>query len=219
MTADDWVFTLQRYARPDYDFEWFSTAWPASRTGTMGSAREPPEEVLGAKKVDDYTFTVKTSRPTLVPGAHLLGSVGCSPAHHQGSSGGRLLGFRSQDGGLDRTLQAGKVGEGQGDRLGRQRKYTGPFPPMSDKIVVSMIPAEARFNAYRNGEVDMIGFLYDSDMTPAAMAQVMNDPKLKEQLITWPNFITFYNFFDTWNPPFDNSRCARHSVTRSIGMR
>ena len=23
MTADDWVFTLQRYARADYDFEWY----------------------------------------------------------------------------------------------------------------------------------------------------------------------------------------------------
>ena len=87
---------------------------------------------------------------------------------------------------------------------------------------LASIPADARFNAYRNGEVDMIGFLYDSDMTPAAMAQVMNDPKLKEQLITWPNFITFYNFFDTWNPPFDNLKVRQafsHAIDRSTIQR
>ncbi len=121
VTADDWVFTLQRYARPDYDFEWFYGMAGIENWDDVVSGAKPPEE-LGAKKVDDYTFTVKTDAAHPVPGAHLLGPVGRPPAHRQGPPGRWLLGFRSQDCGLDRTLQAGKMGEGQGDRLGRQRQ-------------------------------------------------------------------------------------------------
>ena len=32
----------------------------------------------------------------------------------------------------------------------------------------------------------------------------MADPEMKEQLLVWPNFITYYLYFDTWNEPFDN---------------
>jgi ABC-type transport system substrate-binding protein len=216
VTADDWVFTLQRYARPDYDFEWFYGMAGIENWDDVVSGAKPPEE-LGAKKVDDYTFTVKTSRPTpyLV---RIFSDLWVVPQH--------IIKDRLADGSWASDPKTAvstapykleKWEKGKEIVWVANDKYTGPFPPMSDKIVVSMIPAEARFNAYRNGEVDMIGFLYDSDMTPAAMAQVMNDPKLKEQLITWPNFITFYNFFDTWNPPFDNLKVRQafsHAIDR-----
>ena len=203
VTAADWVFTLQRYARPDYDFEWFYGMAGIENWDDVVNGKKPAEE-LGAKKVDDYTFTVKTARPTpyLV---RIFSDLWVVPQH--------IIKDRLADGAWasdPKTAVSAAPYKLEKWEKGKEivwvanDKYTGPFPPMMDKIVVSMIPTDARFNAYRNGEVDMIGFLYDSDMTPAAMAQVMSDPKLKEQLTTWPNFITFYTFFDTWNPPFDN---------------
>jgi peptide/nickel transport system substrate-binding protein/oligopeptide transport system substrate-binding protein len=74
-----------------------------------------------------------------------------------------------------------------------------------------------RFNAYQNGEVDIIGYGYEVDLPPASLAQASANPELAEQLITWPNFITYYLFFDTWNPPFDDLNVRKafsHAINR-----
>ena len=52
VTSEDWVFTLQRMARPDYDFEWFYGMAGIVNWDKVASDELPPEE-LGAKVVDD----------------------------------------------------------------------------------------------------------------------------------------------------------------------
>jgi ABC-type transport system substrate-binding protein len=40
---------------------------------------------------------------------------------------------------------------------------------------------------------------------------------MKEQLLVWPNFVTYYLYFDTWNPPFDNTKVRQafsHAIDR-----
>ena len=61
--AADWVFTLQRYARPDYDFEWFYAMGNIVNWSKVVNGTVPPDQ-LGAKAVDEYTFTVTTDQPT-----------------------------------------------------------------------------------------------------------------------------------------------------------
>ena len=63
ITADDFVFTLQRFARPDYDFEWFYSMANIANWSDVVSGKKPAEE-LGVKKMDDYTFSVTTDQPT-----------------------------------------------------------------------------------------------------------------------------------------------------------
>jgi ABC-type transport system substrate-binding protein len=74
-----------------------------------------------------------------------------------------------------------------------------------------------RWNAYKNGEVDIIGYGYETDLPPAALAEIMADPEMKEQLLVWSNFMTYYLYFDTWNPPFDNLKVRQafsHAIDR-----
>jgi ABC-type transport system substrate-binding protein len=218
VTADDWVFTLQRYARADYDFEWFySMAGIVNWSGVV-SGEVPPEE-LGVKKVDDYTFTITTERPApylikimadvwVVP-KHIVKDrlddgtwafneenwVSCGPYIMEAYEKGKQLVFVAND------------------------KYTGPFPPLNDKIVVSFMEPEVRWTTYKNGELDAIGGGYQADLPPSAMAEIMANPELQKQLIAWPNFITYYLFFDTWNPPFDNllvRQAFSHAVNRDL---
>jgi len=54
---------LQHFARPDYDFEWFYSMANIANWGDVVSGKKPAEE-LGAKKIDDYTFSVTTDQPT-----------------------------------------------------------------------------------------------------------------------------------------------------------
>jgi ABC-type transport system substrate-binding protein len=218
ITADDWVFTLQRYARPDYDFEWFYSMAGIVNWGEVVSGDVPPEE-LGVKKVDDYTFTITTERPTpyLIK---IMADVWVVPKH--------IVKDRLDDGSWAFN-EANWVSAGpfklESYTKGKELvfvandMYTGPFPPMMDKIVVTFMEPGVRFNAYKNDELDAIGGGYENDLPPSAMAEIMANPELEEQLISWPNFITYYLFFDTWNPPFDNLKVRQafsHAINRDM---
>ncbi len=216
VTAEDWVFTLQRYARPDYDFEWFYSMAGITNWGAVVSGDMPPED-LGAQVVDDYTFTVTTDQPApfLVK---QFADLWVAPKH--------IVKDRMADGSwaLDpaTAVSAGpykleKWEKGKEIVWVANDKYTGPYPATMDKIVNVFMTPETRFNAYQNGELDIIGYGYEIDLPPASLAQVQADAALKEQLLVWPNFITYYLFFDTWNPPFDDPlvrQAFSHAIDR-----
>ncbi len=218
VTAQDAVFTLQRYTRPDYDFEWFYSMANITNWGSVVSG-EMTFDDLGAKVVDDKTFTVTTTQPTpylvklfadlwIVP-SHLVkdpwddGTWSLDPANQKIGCGPYVL--ESWNTGKDITWIANE-------------KYNGPFPPMMDKIHLTFMDPEVRFNAYLNGEIDSLGHLFGGDLTPSSLAQIKADPELSKQLITWPNFQTFYLFFDTWNEPFDDIKVRQafgHAIDRN----
>ncbi|MFZ5916847.1 MAG: peptide ABC transporter substrate-binding protein [Chloroflexota bacterium] len=218
ITADDWVFTLQRYARPDYDFEWFYSMANIVNWSEVVNGELPPEE-LGAKVVDDYTFTVTTdpATPYLIK---IFADLWVAPKH--------IVKDRLNDGSWafpqENWVSAGpykmeSYTKGKELVFVANDKYTGPFPPMIDKIHVTFMEPEVRWNAYKNDELDAIGGGYQNDLPPSAMAEIMTNPELQKQLITWPNFITYYLFFDTWNPPFDNLKVRQafsHAIDRDI---
>lgn len=216
ITADDFVFTLQRFARPDYDFEWFYSMANIVNWGDVVGGKKPAEE-LGAKKVDDYTFTVTTDQPTPYLDK-IFADLWVTPKH--------VVKDRLNDGSwaFDKAnwVFAGPYKleswtKGKEMVFIANDKYTGPFPPMMDKIIVSFMSPETRWPAYQNGELDAIGGGYQADLPPSAMAQIMASPDLKKQLISWPNFMTYYLFFDTWNKPFDNLKVRQafsHAVDR-----
>ncbi len=218
VTADDWVFTLQRYARAEYDFEWFYSMAGIVNWAGVVSGEVPPEE-LGVKKVDDYTFTITTDRPAPYL-LKIMADVWVVPKH--------IVKDRLDDGSWafkeENWVSSGPYIMEAYER-GKQlvfvanEKYTGPFPPLNDKIVITFMEPEVRWSAYKNGELDAIGGGYQADLPPSAMAEVMADPELQKQLIAWPNFITYYLFFDTWNPPFDDllvRQAFSHAVDRDL---
>jgi len=217
--AADWVFTLQRYARADYDFEWFYAMgnivnWSKVVKGTV------PADQLGAKAVDDYTFTVTTDQPTpYLP--KIFAQVWVVPSH--------LLKDRLDKGtwAMDQKnwVFAGPYklvewNKGKNMVLAPNDKYTGPLKPMNDKIIATVttgVDAQAQWAMWKNGEIDVMGGGLSADLPLSAMEEIMANPELKKSLYSWPNFITFYLFFDTWNKPFDNLKVRQafsHAIDR-----
>jgi peptide/nickel transport system substrate-binding protein/oligopeptide transport system substrate-binding protein len=216
ITADDMVFTFQRFARPDYDFEWFYSMANIVNWSKVVSGEVAPEE-LGVKAVDANTFTITTDRPTpyLIK---LMADAWVTPKH--------VIQDRLDDGSwaFDPAKQvfAGpfkleSYEKGKQLNFVANEKYTGPHKPMVDKLVAVFMDPQVRFVAYKNGELDYIGGGYQQDLPPSAMAEIMANPDLQKELIAWPNFMTYYLFFDTWNPPFDNllvRQAFSHAIDR-----
>jgi len=218
VTADDYVFTLQRYTRPDYDFEWFYSMANIVNWSKVVNGELPPEE-LGTKVVDDYTFTVTTDPATpYLP--KIFADLWVVPKH--------IVKDRLNDGSWafpqENWVSCGpfrleSYTKGKEMVFVANETYTGPYPPLLDKIIITFMTPETRWPAYKNGELDAVGGGYEQDLPPSAMAEIMADPELQKQLIAWPNFITYYLFFDTWNPPFDNLQVRQafsHAVDRDL---
>lgn len=216
LTANDFVFTFQRYARPDYDFEWFYSMMGIKNWSQVVSGEVAPEE-LGVKAVDDYTLTIETDYP--VPYLiKIMADAWVVPQH--------IVKDRLDDGTWalkpENYVSAGPFvleSHEKGKRLTfvANDKYTGPYPPMVDKVIVEFMEPEVRFAAFQNDELDAVGGGYTDDLPPSAMAQIMADPELQAELISWPNFITYYLFFDSWNAPFDNLQVRQafsHAIDR-----
>ena len=60
VTAEDYVFTLQRFTRPDYDFEWVCSMANIVNWYESGQWRTATGRAGRTKVVNDYTFTVTT---------------------------------------------------------------------------------------------------------------------------------------------------------------
>lgn len=216
ITAADYVFSLQRYARPDYDFEWYYgmagiVNWAKVRDGEL------PVEELGVKVVDDYTFSVTTERPTpyLVKIFADLWIVSKDVVKDRLSDGSWA--FDKANWVFSGPYVIESWNKGKDIVIVANDKYTGPFPPMMDKIIFTFMDPNIRFNAFKNKELDVIGNGYEVDLPPAAVIEVSGNEELKKQWVTWPNFITYYLFFDTWNPPFDNLKVRQafsHAIDR-----
>lgn len=216
ITADDWVFTLQRFSRPDYDFNWFYSMmnivnWNEVVNGEMDA------DQLGVAKVDDHTFTITTAQP--VPYLiKIMADVWVTPKHIiQDRLNDGSWAFDEKNWVFAGPFKLESWTKGKELVFVANDKYTGPFKPMVDKLVVTFMAPETRFNAYKNGELDYIGGGYQQDLPPSAMAEVMANPELNDQLISWPNFMTYYLFFDTWNEPFDNVQVRQafsHAIDR-----
>jgi ABC-type oligopeptide transport system substrate-binding subunit len=209
VTANDWVLVLQRAAHPGYDFGWFYGYANIVNFDEVNQENAPPEE-LGAKAVDDYTFTVTTTRPTpyldklfswlfVVP-SHVLkdwkddewafrnGPISCNAYIMDEWKKGEKITFVAND------------------------KYTGPYPPMVDRVEVIFMNLDTFWLAYQNKEIDFV-----SAAQKSTIDQIKTSPELQKQVVSYPFFQTYYLFFDTWNPPFDNLKVREafaHAVDR-----
>ena len=75
---------------------------------------------------------------------------------------------------------------------------------------------QVRFAAFKNGEVESFGGEYHDDLPPSQWPRSWPIPRCRSS-ISWPNFMTYYLFFDTWNPPFDNLKVRQafsHAIDR-----
>ena len=130
--------------------------------------------------MDDYTFTVTTDRPTpyLVK---LFADLWVVPQHVVKDRDTMAPGPPTQRPPvLAGPYKMEKWEKGKEIVLTANDKYTGPYPPHAEKIDVIIMDPNVRFNAYKNGELDVIGHLFDSRLDALGHGRDDSRPRVEE---------------------------------------
>src|SRR5579883_219786 len=219
ITANDWLFSFQRYARADYDFDSF---YSIIKNLSKIAAGKAPMSSLGVKVIDPYTLQITTETPA----AFLIGlmeTVTLTPKKAFDKYGAK---WSTRP---DWMLFSGPYvvqswQHGVQYTLVPNPRYTGPYKPFFRKVTVKIMQPQAIFPAYRNGEIDVIPSSYESIFAPSNLALIEHDPVLKAQYHRYLDFMTWYLFFDMQSAPFNNLKVRqafshvidRDALTRSV---
>lgn len=196
LTAEDYVFALERAVTEGYDFAWFwSWAGGIDNWGAVESGDVPLSE-FGVQMLDDYTVQVKTSSPK----PYLDGIAAYwwpVPKHVVEKYGNE---WASSD---DNYVSSGPYmleSWVRGDKMVMVKNpdYTGPWPAQLDRI--ELYPAledpAVAFPAYLAGDLDMASI----NAGQLAFAQ----SRFPDELKSAPFFGTYYLSFDYDQEPFDD---------------
>ncbi len=197
LTAEDYVFALERAATGGYDFAWYwdfaagIAGWAEVTSGEAGP------EALGIRAVDDLTIevTTNTPKPYLPSVVSLWYAVPKHAVDEHGddyavnvdtlvSSGAYMVRSWNKN---DNTMT-----------LVKNPEYTGPWPGIADELTIdqSLGQPEVGLPAFMAGEVDF-AFL-NAGQIPFVEARMPE--MLRENAI----FAVSYISFDLDSPPFDN---------------
>lgn len=210
LTAYDFEYTVRRLLDPTtanpYAFFYYDIAGASEyNRGVAG-----PDD-LGVRALDATTFEITTDEPkAYFP--YIMAFHGASPAPRWAIS---KHGPKWTDPGNfvsngSYTLQSWRAG----DRITMvlDPGYDGPNKGYVEEIhwIFSPTLGSVGILPYENGEVDRV-----APVDVVDMVRVSQDPELREQLVQVADGTTWYLFFKTDRPPFDDLR-VRKAIAHSI---
>jgi oligopeptide transport system substrate-binding protein len=196
LTADDFVFALQRAAKGGYDFSWYWSWAGGIKNWSKVEKGDLALSELGVKAVDAHTIRVETETPKPyfpgicaywwpVPRAAVekYGDEYATKAETLPCSGPYKV--------TKWTINDSIV-------LEKNPAYKGPWAPKIDKIILysQLGNPEVGFPAYLAGDVDLTGL----NVGQLAYARQKSPAELKPNAL----FQIYYLAFDYEKPPFND---------------
>ncbi len=209
VTAHDFVYTFRRSL--SYETANPYAAFYSDIVGATTYSQTPnaDPELLGVRAVDDHTLTFETTHPA--PYLGLILSVPTSmpvPRWQVEKHGPRWTEEGNCVTNSSYRLTEWKHGSHMDFEL--DPYYDGPIKGYVEKIHrVFRHPSTANLLPYENNEV---GF---AEVQANELIRVRRDPELSSELVSNPTDGTWYIFFNTRNPPFDDAR-VRRAIARAI---
>ncbi|MFN8444571.1 MAG: peptide ABC transporter substrate-binding protein [Caldilineaceae bacterium] len=212
LTAEDWVYSLRRMLSPELanPYAWF---YASIKNAEKVQAGEVPVDQLGVSKSDDYTLQIMTETPipyflqvigflpTIAP-KHVIEKVGDTWADDPSTlvTNGPFI-VKAWNKGKDIVYVPNP-------------NYDGPAKPKVEQVIATILPQgdTPLLPIFQAGEID-----YVYGLRSAELQQALNDANLKENLVTYPSFTTFYMHFDVLHPPFNDLKVRQafsHAIDR-----
>jgi peptide/nickel transport system substrate-binding protein/oligopeptide transport system substrate-binding protein len=212
ITADDWVFSIQRMLSPEVanPYGWF---YASIKNADKVQKGEVPVTDLGVAKADDYTLQITTETP--IP--YFLQVMGFTPTiapKHMIDKLGNGWADTPETALSNGPFIIKEWNKGKDIVYVPNPQYDGPFKPKVEQVIATILPQADTplLPMFQAGEIDSI-----VGMRGADLSQALADPDLKDNIATYPAFTTFYMFFDQQNPPFNDLKVRQafsHAIDR-----
>lgn len=209
VTAHDFVYTFRRSL--SYETANPYAAFYSDIVGAKTYSRTPNADpaMLGVKAFDDHTLTIETTHPA--PYLGLILSVPTSmpvPRWQVEKHGPRWTEEGNCVTNSSYRLTEWKHGSHMNFELNPY--YDGPIKGYVEEIHrVFRHPSTANLLPYENDEV---GF---AEVQANELIRVRRDPELSSELVSNPTDGTWYIFFSTRKPPFNDNR-VRRAIAQAI---
>ncbi|MBM3264619.1 MAG: peptide ABC transporter substrate-binding protein [candidate division Zixibacteria bacterium] len=209
VTAEDVVYSYRRFLDPAsaniYAFFYYDIA----NARDINHVKIKDITQLGVRSIDELTVEIKTEHPApYLPYIVSFGDAFLAPQWVVEKYGPKWT-----EGGNLVTNSPYTIREWMHGRhmiFEPNPLYNGPYKPILQQVRYTFRnPASATMLPYENDEVDLDGVdLNDLDRVKA-------DPKLSADLVGYRNMNTWYMYFRTQRPPFDDIR-VREAFARAI---
>jgi ABC-type transport system substrate-binding protein len=209
VTAHDFEWSFRRLLDPSSGnvFAYFYYPIKGARAFNTGQTADPA--TLGVKAVDEHTLVIETEEPcSHFP--YICAFFTSVPAPRWQVE---KFGPRWTDPGncvSNSTWMLDTWNKGRDMTFILNPHYDGPFKGYLEKLHFKFVEAGWRgLTAYENDEFDRIG------IDGPDFLRAKEDPVLSGELVTFPNFGTYYTIFQTTKPPFDNVK-LRQAIAHAI---
>jgi peptide/nickel transport system substrate-binding protein/oligopeptide transport system substrate-binding protein len=202
LTAQDYVFALQRAASSGYDFGWYWDSAGGIKGWKDVAENGADPSTLGVRAVDDLTIEVTTATPK--PYLPSVVSLWYPVPKHMVDQYGDDYATN-----VETLVSSGAFMVESWEKsnnsmvLVKNPTYTGPWPSQVDRVEIdpTLGAPEVGLPAFMAGEVDF---------TPLNAGQIpFVEQRMPEALRQNAIFATSYIAFDLTSPPFDNADVRR----------
>ncbi|MBM3263516.1 MAG: peptide ABC transporter substrate-binding protein [candidate division Zixibacteria bacterium] len=208
VTAHDFEYTFKRFLNPaeasPYAFFYYEIK--GARAYNHGKTKDP--NTVGVRAVDDVTLVVETEAPcAYLP--YIMAFSGSGPVPRWQIE---KYGRKWSDAGTFVSNSSYTLTEWQKGRqatLSLNRHYKGPHKGFLEKIVQIFTTETVGVAPYENDEVDYL------QVQVTDLPFIEKHPKLKNELVRYAFPDTWYLFFQTRKPPFDNLK-VRQAISHAI---
>ncbi|MEA3337880.1 MAG: peptide ABC transporter substrate-binding protein [Chloroflexota bacterium] len=214
VTAHDYEWSFQYMADPEhaYDFAWYWGYSSNPKNWDKVVSGELPLEELGVKAIDDFTLQVVTELPAPYTPATMIFSR--PMAKHQVEKFGEFYNNDPETSLSSEPWILEEWTKGKQIVMAPNLNYTGKETPYLERFTFIYGDKNQEFNAYLADELD----LSHEWFSPADLEFIAADPELSAQYNPgFGDFRTYYVFFDTFNPPFDDLNVRKafaHAIDR-----
>lgn len=212
VTADDWVYSFQRYLDPEMAnvYSWFLYDIENAEAYNKG---EVAVEELGVTKIDEYTFSVTTIQPIPYYMFKLNWHAAPVPKHMIDEHGDDWAN-NPETAPSNGPFRIAEWNRGKNVIFTLNPYYTGPWKPKIERMEQVIIPEAGAptLEMYQAGDIDG-----DVSVRGDALVQVMDDPQLSKEAYTSVAAVSAYLYLNQRTPPFDNPlvrQAFSHAIDR-----
>ncbi len=215
VTAQDWVYSFRRALDPALanPYAWFYYAIKNAEginTGKIGDLT-----LLGVEAIDTNTLVFTTE--VVIPYFHLV--VSHHPVitpTHMIKQHGDAWAYSTETAVSNGPFRFKEWNKGKNISFVPNPYYNGLYKPKLEQAVMTFVPQTNAplLQMYKANEIDEIDELSNT----ADVSTALNDADLKKDLETYAAFVTFYMFFNTDKPPFNNLKLRQafsHAIDRT----